>query len=395
MNSLNSVKMLTTKLVNLRALLPRVTSQLKLGSRLYASQAKYTHNCIVSTVGSQSSGKTTLTDALRTISAEQQNSSPEPVINSGTGNSVFSRYQTDSTRIVHIDADAMPPKNLLTGSFGTDIGLLVVDASKGLDDQAKEHIVVLAYQGIRDFIVYLNKSDLNDDAQLRGLMIDEIKEFFAKFDLNLSDDSIVHGSALNAVESGDSQADRQSVINVLKLIETKCKSISREEQMKGPALFSIKRSHSKANKGVEVTGFMNRGVLRKGDTVNICGYDRLFKTKVLEIESFKEQLDCVHPGLSTALLLKSIKREDVYRGMAIYHPDNNNIQISDHFRAKIHYLPHVQKGASILVDDMTLQLFARTFDIRTIIKVENEQKTLSPGETGTVKFKVCSGQLFI
>lgn len=384
--------MLITKL-NL-GMLPRLANQLKLCNRLHSTKAlKFAHNCIVSTVGSQSSGKTTLTTALRTVSAERLNSTPDPIINSGTGNSVFSRYQADDTRVVHIDADSVPSKNLFTGSFGTDIGLLVVDASKGLDAQAKEHIAVLAYQGIEHFIVYLNKSDLNNDEQLRELMVDEIRDFFGKLELNLQNDSIVHGSALNAIESGQASQDKQSVIDVLKLIGTKCKNISRDEQMQGPALFSIKRSHSKANKGTEVTGFMRRGVLKKGDTVNICGYDRLFKTKILEIESFKEQLDCIHPGLSAALLLKSIKREDVCRGMAIYHPDNNNVEITDHFRAQMHYLPQVT-GSPNLVDDLTLQMFARTFDVRTIIKVENERKELSPGESGIVKFKVWFSQTF-
>lgn len=363
-------------------------SPIQLCNRLYSRKAaKFAHNCIVSTAGSRGSGKTTLTTALRTLSAEQLNLPPAQVINSGTGNSVFSRYQTNDTRIVHIDADSVPPKNLLTGSFGTDIGLLVIDGSKGLDAQTKDHITVLACQGIQEFIVYLNKSDLSDDEQLRELMIDEIKEFFRSQNLNLTDDSFVHGSALNAI--GEASNDRQSVIDVLQLIDAKCKNIPRDEQMKGPALFSIKRSHSKANRGTEVTGFMRQGVLRKGDIVQICGYDRLFKTKILEIESFGEQLDCVHPGLSAALLLQSIKRDDIERGMAIYHPDHNQIEITDHFRAELRCTPEVGKNLPALIDDLTLQMFARTFDVRTIIKVENEEKKLLPGQTGTVNFKVC------
>ena len=377
--------MLSNKLANLNLL--NIKNPLKLCNRLYANnQIKFNRYCIISTAGSQCSGKTTLTEALRQVNAEQLNLNLPSAINSGAQNSVFYSYYVDDTRITHIDTDSIPPKNLLTSSFGTDIGLIVIDASKGLDYQTKEHILLFECHNVNDFIVFLNKTDLNEDDQLKELMIDEIKCFFKQRNLNLTDDSIICGSALNA---SNNQAAKQSIIDVLKLIEMKSKQIKRDEQLKEPALFSIKRSHSKLNKGTEVTGFMRQGLIKKGDIVNICGFDRLFKTRIQEIESFKEQLDHVQPGISAALLLKSIKREDINRGMLIMHPGNNNIHITDHFKAKFNFFSKdEQKNDYNLKDDTTLQIFARTFDLRTIIKIENDEKELKPGESGTVTFKV-------
>lgn len=295
--------MITTKLLNSNSLFV-FRSQIKLCNRLYSiknlkTKLDHHHNCIVSTFGSKDSGKTTLTEALKRTSSQEFKFQLSKDIDSGAGNAVFSRYYVDDTKVVHVDVDSTPFKNLLTSSYGADIGLVVVDVSKGLDNQAKEQIIFLRLHGIEHFIVYLNKSDLTTDNDLKELVTDEIKSFFKKFKLNLDDESIVNGSALNVLNQTNSsqiESDRQSIINVLKLIETKTKSINRDEQISKPALFAIKRSHTKVNKGTEVTGSIRQGMIKKGEIINICGHDRLFKTKVQEIESFGEQLDCVQPG---------------------------------------------------------------------------------------------------
>ena len=380
-----------------------IRKQIKpVATRLYASKiAKQPikNDCIVSVVGAQSSGKTTLTEAMKKTSAERLNLPFEESIKSGSSDAVYNRFYSGDTRIVQIDVDSIPPKNLMNSAYAADVGLVVVDLANGLTNQTKEHIIILAFHGIKDFIVYLNKTDLNDDDEMRELMIDELKNYFQQRGLHLSDDSIVVGSALNvlkspSIESADEKStnkDQQSIVDVLNQIELKTKHLPRDEQLKKPALFSVKRSHLKQNKGVEVTGYMRQGVLKKGDIVNIYGYDRTFKTKIQEIESFKEQLDSVQPGVSAALLLKSVKKSDIQRGMAIVHSDNSELAITDHFKANLYLFKNdeIMNPFSELMDDATLQLFARTFDVKTIIKVENERRCLLPGETAPVLFKVC------
>lgn len=364
--------------------------------RLYCKkiEKKVKNHCIVSTVGAQSSGKSTLTECLRKVSSEDFHFKLDPIINSGTNNAVYSRYLVDDTQIVHIDVDSTPPKNLMTSNYATDIGIVVVDSSKGLTNETKEHIIFLEFHGIKQYIVYLNKSDLNEDEELRELITDEIKSFFKQRNLTLEDDSIVYGSALNVLKQSDGKSeenkDRDSIQRVLNLIEMKSKKLPREEQLKKPALFSIKRSHTKLNKGTEVTGYMRQGQLKKGDIVNVCGYDRMFKTKIQEIESFNEPLDSVEPGVSAALQLKSIKREDIQRGMVVIHPDNKTIEITDHFKASLYLFKKEELSNSFknLTDDLTFQIFARTFDVRTIVKLDGDQKQVVPGEKGLATFKV-------
>jgi elongation factor Tu len=338
-------------------------------------------------------GKTTLTAAITSIptkefggeakSYDQIDSAPEERARGITINTAHVEYETVSRHYAHVDCPGHADyvKNMITGAAQMDGAILVVSAADGPMPQTREHILLARQVGVPYIIVYMNKADMVDDAELLELVEMEIRELLSKYDFPGDDTPIVTGSALKALEGDQSEI---GVPSILKLAEALDSYIPDPERaIDGAFIMPVEDVFSISGRGTVVTGRVERGVIKVGEEIEIVGLRATLKTVCTGVEMFRKLLDQGQAGDNVGILLRGTKREDVERGQVLAKP--GSIKPHTKFAAEIYVLSKEEGGRHTpFFAGYRPQFYFRTTDVTGSIELPAGVEMVMPGDNVSV-----------
>lgn len=349
----------------------------------------------IGTIGHVDHGKTTLTSAITTVLAkkgmaqakkyEDIDNAPEERARGVTINISHQEYETEKRHYAHIDAPGHADyvKNMITGAAQMDGAILVVSAPDGPMPQTREHIL-LAYQvGVPSIVVFLNKTDMVQDAELLDLVEMEVRELLTKYKYPGDKITIIRGSALKALE-GDPEAEKQ----ILALMDAVDNDIPTPERpIDKPFLMPVEDVFSIKGRGTVVTGRIERGVVKVNDTIEIVGIRPTKSTVVTGVEMFKKQLDEGQAGDNVGLLLRGIEKDDVERGQVLAKP--GSITPHTEFEAEVYILTKEEGGRHTpFFKGYRPQFYIRTTDVTGEVTLPDGVEMVMPGDNTKMKAKL-------
>jgi len=351
----------------------------------------------VGTIGHVDHGKTTLTAALTKISAErfggefkaydQIDAAPEERARGITIATAHVEYESPNRHYAHVDCPGHADyvKNMITGAAQMDGAILVCSAADGPMPQTREHILLARQVGVPYIVVYLNKADMVDDAELLELVELELRELLDKYEFPGDDTPIVTGSALKALEGDPSDI---GVPSIIKLVEALDSYIPMPERpVDKPFLMPIEDVFSISGRGTVVTGRVERGVIKVGEEVEIVGLKATVKTTCTGVEMFRKLLDQGQAGDNVGVLLRGTKREDVERGQVLAKP--GSITPHTHFEAEIYVLSKEEGGRHTpFFNGYRPQFYFRTTDVTGAVELPEGVEMVMPGDNIKVKIKL-------
>src|SRR2546423_12353817 len=284
----------------------------------------------VGTIGHVDHGKTTLTAAMTHILAkkyggeaknyDQIDAAPEEKARGITINTAHVEYQTEKRHYAHVDCPGHADyiKNMITGAAQMDGAILVVSAADGPTPQTREHILLAKQVGVPTMVVYLNKVDQVDDAELLELVELEIREELSKRDFDGDNIPIITGSALAALEDKNPEIGKESILKLMAAVDEWIPQP--ERPLDKPFLMPIEDVFSISGRGTVVTGRVETGIVKVGDEVEIVGIRDTQKTVVTGVEMFRKLLDQGQAGDNIGALLRGVGREDDERGQVLAKP---------------------------------------------------------------------------
>src|SRR5690606_34179951 len=297
------------------------------------AKAKFERNkphCNIGTIGHVDHGKTSLTAAITKVLAEaggatftaydQIDKAPEEKARGITISTSHVEYETPNRHYAHVDCPGHADyvKNMITGAAQMDGAILVVSAADGPMPQTREHILLARQVGVPALVVFMNKCDMVDDAELLDLVELEVRELLSKYDFPGDDIPIIRGSALAALEDSNKELGHDAV---LKLMEAVDSYIPQPERPKDkPFLMPVEDVFSISGRGTVVTGRVERGIVKVGDEVEIVGLKPTTKTTVTGVEMFRKLLDSGEAGDNIGALLRGVQRDEVERGQVLAKP---------------------------------------------------------------------------
>jgi elongation factor Tu len=357
----------------------------------------------IGTIGHVDHGKTTLTAAITmALSAasgsgagkkyDEIDSAPEEKARGITINTAHVEYETDSRHYAHVDCPGHADyvKNMITGAAQMDGAILVVSGSDGPMPQTKEHILLAKQVGVPNIVVFLNKEDMVDDAELLELVELEIRETLDAYEFPGDDIPIVRGSALMALEAiiaNDKvkKGENEWVDKILTLMETVDEYIpTPERETDKPFLMAVEDVFSITGRGTVATGRVERGTVRVGDTVELVGLQDTTSTTVTGLEMFQKTLEESVAGDNVGILLRGVQKNDIQRGMVLSKPG----AITPHtkFEAQVYVLTKEEGGRHTpFFPGYRPQFYVRTTDvtgkIESFLSDEGEEaQMVMPGD---------------
>jgi elongation factor Tu len=348
----------------------------------------------VGTIGHVDHGKTTLTAAITTILSkkfggaakkyDEIDSSPEEKARGITINTAHVEYETAKRHYAHVDCPGHADyvKNMITGAAQMDGAVLVVSAADGPMPQTREHILLARQVGVPYIIVYMNKADMVDDAELLELVEMEIRELLSKYDFPGDDTPIITGSALKALEGDQSDIGEPSI---LKLADALDNYIPEPERaIDRPFLMPVEDVFSISGRGTVVTGRVERGVIKVGEEIEIVGIVPTVKTTCTGVEMFRKLLDQGQAGDNVGVLLRGTKREEVQRGQVLAKP--GSIKPHTKFSAEIYVLSKDEGGRHTpFFNGYRPQFYFRTTDVTGSIELPAGTEMVMPGDNVSIK----------
>ena len=347
----------------------------------------------VGTIGHVDHGKTTLTAAITTIltkkfggeakSYAQIDSAPEERARGITINTAHVEYETANRHYAHVDCPGHADyvKNMITGAAQMDGAILVVSAADGPMPQTREHILLARQVGVPYIIVFMNKADMVDDAELIELVEMEIRELLSKYEFPGDDTPIIIGSALKALEGDTSDIGEGAI---LKLAEALDSYIPQPERaIDGAFIMPVEDVFSISGRGTVVTGRVERGIIKGGEEIEIVGIKPTIKTVCTGVEMFRKLLDQGQAGDNVGILLRGTKREEVERGQVLAKPGS----ISPHtkFTAEIYVLSKEEGGRHTpFFPGYRPQFYFRTTDVTGAIELPAGTEMVMPGDNVSV-----------
>ena len=345
----------------------------------------------VGTIGHVDHGKTTLTAALTTILAkkfggaakayDQIDNAPEEKARGITINTSHVEYETETRHYAHVDCPGHADyvKNMITGAAQMDGAILVCSAADGPMPQTREHILLARQVGVPYIIVFMNKCDMVDDAELLELVEMEIRDLLSSYDFPGDDCPIVQGSALKALE-GDAAYEEK----IFKLAAALDSYIPTPERaVDKPFLLPIEDVFSISGRGTVVTGRVERGIIHVGDEIEIVGLKETQKTTCTGVEMFRKLLDEGQAGDNVGVLLRGTKREDVERGQVLAKP--GTITPHTKFKAEVYVLSKEEGGRHTpFFANYRPQFYFRTTDVTGAVTLEEGVEMVMPGENVTI-----------
>jgi len=343
----------------------------------------------VGTIGHVDHGKTTLTAALTKIGAERFggefkdyssiDAAPEEKARGITISTAHVEYESETRHYAHVDCPGHADyvKNMITGAAQMDGAILVCSAADGPMPQTREHILLSRQVGVPYIVVFLNKADMVDDAELLELVEMEVRELLSKYDFPGDDTPIVHGSARLALEGDQSDI---GVPAILKLVDALDSWIpTPERDIDKPFLMPVEDVFSISGRGTVVTGRIERGIIKVGDEIEIVGIRPTQKTTVTGVEMFRKLLDQGQAGDNAGLLLRGTKRDDVERGQVLAKP--GSITPHTEFEAEVYVLSKDEGGRHTpFFKGYRPQFYFRTTDITGAVQLPEGVEMVMPGD---------------
>ncbi len=350
----------------------------------------------IGTIGHVDHGKTTLTASITKVLADkglaekrdfdQIDNAPEEKERGITINTAHVEYQTDNRHYAHVDCPGHADyvKNMVTGAAQMDGAILVVAGTDGPMPQTREHILLARQVGVPALVVFINKVDLVDDAELLELVEMEIRELLSFYEFPGDDIPIVQGSALGALNG-----EAQWVDKIMELMAHVDSYIPEpERQTEKDFLMPVEDVFSITGRGTVATGRIERGIINSGDAVDIIGMGAEgLKSTVTGVEMFRKILDKGQAGDNAGLLLRGIEKTDIKRGMIICKPGSVNPHA--HFKAEVYVLSKEEGGRHTpFFNKYRPQFYLRTTDVTGEIMLPEKVEMVMPGDNLTIEVKL-------
>jgi len=354
-------------------------------------------HCNIGTIGHVDHGKTTLTAAItmtlakaggaKAMNYADIDAAPEEKARGITINTAHVEYETANRHYAHVDCPGHADyvKNMITGAAQMDGAILVVSAADGPMPQTREHILLARQVGVPALVVFLNKVDMVDDAELLELVEMEVRELLSSYQFPGDDIPITAGSALAAVEGRDANIGEEAV---LKLMQTVDDYIPQPERPVDQAfLMPVEDVFSISGRGTVVTGRIEKGVVKVGEEIEIVGIRPVQKTTCTGVEMFRKLLDQGEAGDNVGVLLRGTKREDVERGQVLCKP--GSITPHTKFMAEAYILTKEEGGRHTpFFTNYRPQFYFRTTDVTGIIRLKDGVEMIMPGDNAELEVEL-------
>ncbi|MGH8038699.1 MAG: elongation factor Tu [Stenotrophomonas sp.] len=343
----------------------------------------------VGTIGHVDHGKTTLTAALTKIGAERFggefkdysaiDAAPEEKARGITISTAHVEYESTNRHYAHVDCPGHADyvKNMITGAAQMDGAILVCSAADGPMPQTREHILLSRQVGVPYIVVFLNKADMVDDAELLELVEMEVRELLSKYDFPGDDTPIISGSARLALEGDQSEIGVPAIIKLVDALDTWIPTPERDVDK--AFLMPVEDVFSISGRGTVVTGRIERGVIKVGEEIEIVGIRDTQKTTVTGVEMFRKLLDQGQAGDNAGLLLRGTKRDDVQRGQVLCKP--GSIKPHTEFEGEVYVLSKDEGGRHTpFFNGYRPQFYFRTTDVTGAAKLPEGVEMVMPGD---------------
>jgi len=353
----------------------------------------------IGTIGHVDHGKTTLTAAItKTLAAkgladyrafESIDNAPEEKERGITIAVSHVEYQTEKRHYAHVDCPGHADyvKNMITGAAQMDGAVLVVSASDGPMPQTREHILLARQVGVPSIVVFMNKVDMVDDAELLDLVELEVRELLNEYEFPGDEIPIIRGSALKALEGDTSEIGVPSIDKLMSTVDEYIKEPVREKDK--PFLMSIEDVFSITGRGTVGTGRVERGVVKVGEEVEIVGIKPTSKTTITGLEMFRKELDHGEAGDNLGALLRGIEKDGLMRGQVLAKP--GTITPHKKFKAEIYVLSKEEGGRHTpFFNGYRPQFYFRTTDVTGICTLPKGVEMVMPGDNVSVDAELIS-----
>jgi elongation factor Tu len=350
-------------------------------------------HCNIGTIGHVDHGKTSLTAAITKVLAEtggatftaydQIDKAPEEKARGITISTAHVEYETANRHYAHVDCPGHADyvKNMITGAAQMDGAILVVSAADGPMPQTREHILLARQVGVPSIVVFLNKVDQVDDAELLELVELEVRELLTKNEFPGDDIPIVKGSALAALEDSDKKIGEDSIRELMAAVDDYIPTPVRP--LDKPFLMPIEDVFSISGRGTVVTGRVERGVVKVGEELEIVGIRPTTKTTCTGVEMFRKLLDQGQAGDNIGALLRGVDREGVERGQVLAKP--GTVKPHKKFVAEAYILTKDEGGRHTpFFTNYRPQFYFRTTDVTGIVSLPEGTEMVMPGDNITV-----------
>ena len=350
-------------------------------------------HCNIGTIGHVDHGKTSLTAAITKVLAEtggatftaydQIDKAPEEKARGITISTAHVEYETQNRHYAHVDCPGHADyvKNMITGAAQMDGAILVVSAADGPMPQTREHILLARQVGVPALVVFMNKVDMVDDAELLELVELEVRELLSKYDFPGDDIPITKGSALMALEDKSPEIGKNAILELMRSVDEYIPQPERPIDL--PFLMPIEDVFSISGRGTVVTGRVERGIVKVGEEVEIVGLRDTVKTTVTGVEMFRKLLDQGQAGDNVGVLLRGTKREDVERGQVVCKP--GSVKPHKKFKAEAYILTKDEGGRHTpFFNNYRPQFYFRTTDVTGMVQLPEGTEMVMPGDNVTM-----------
>src|ERR1700754_5236476 len=354
-------------------------------------------HCNIGTIGHVDHGKTTLTAAITIILAKSGgataknyadiDAAPEEKARGITINTAHVEYETANRHYAHVDCPGHADyvKNMITGAAQMDGAILVCSAADGPMPQTREHILLARQVGVPYIIVFLNKCDMVDDAELLELVEMEVRELLSKYDFPGDDTPIIKGSAKLALEGDKGELGEVAIMNLADALDTYIPTP--ERAIDGAFLMPVEDVFSISGRGTVVTGRIERGIVKVNDEVEIVGIRPTTKTTCTGVEMFRKLLDQGQAGDNVGVLLRGTKREEVERGQVLCKP--GSIKPHTQFEAEVYVLTKEEGGRHTpFFKGYRPQFYFRTTDVTGAVELPAGVEMVMPGDNSQMPIEL-------
>jgi len=356
-------------------------------------------HCNIGTIGHVDHGKTTLTAAITKILAEtgkaqftsydQIDKAPEEKARGITINTAHVEYETDKRHYAHVDCPGHADyvKNMITGAAQMDGAIIVVSAADGPMPQTREHILLARQVGVPALVVYMNKVDMVDDPELLDLVEMEVRELLSSYEFPGDKIPVVRGSALVALEDkpDPNNIGKNSILELMKAVDEYIPQPARP--LDQPFLMPIEDVFTISGRGTVVTGRVERGIIKVGESVEIVGIRPTSTTTVTGVEMFRKLLDQGQAGDNIGALLRGVDRTGVERGQVLAKP--GSITPHTNFKGNVYVLTKDEGGRHTpFFTNYRPQFYFRTTDVTGIVKLPEGTEMVMPGDNVAIEVEL-------
>src|SRR5688572_375915 len=343
-------------------------------------------HCNIGTIGHVDHGKTTLTAAMTKYFSKEFfaydmiDKAPEEKARGITISTAHVEYESEKRHYAHVDCPGHADyvKNMITGAAQMDGAILVCSAADGPMPQTREHILLARQVGVPYIVVFMNKADMVDDAELLELVEMEIRELLSKYNFPGDDTPVIKGSALKALEGDQSEIGVPAILKLVEALDTWIPEPQRD--IDKAFLMPVEDVFSISGRGTVATGRIERGKIKVGEEIEIVGIRPTVKTTITGVEMFRKLLDEGEAGDNVGCLLRGTKREEIERGQVLSKP--GSITPHTKFTAEAYILSKEEGGRHTpFFNGYRPQFYFRTTDVTGICTLPEGTEMVMPGDT--------------